>query len=101
VENCKPIDISGPDCNLDEIRSALASYTSSAESLAHDSEREIAADLADLTDAVEYRPDRGDYARTHYDQMLDLHFGLAHLVTAKPELRDDAWALIMPARGST
>jgi hypothetical protein len=62
VENCKPIDISGPDCNLDEIRSALASYTSSAESLAHDSEREIAAYLADLTDAVEYRSDRGDYA---------------------------------------
>jgi hypothetical protein len=26
--------------------------------------------------------------------MLALHFALAHLVSVKPELRDDAWGLI-------
>ena len=83
-----------PDCDLEAFRSALAPFMSGAQTLAHDPDREVAPDLAELADAVEYRSDRGDYARGNYHAMLELHFGLAHHVTARPELLTDAWALI-------
>ena len=60
---------SGPDYDPDEFSRPLASFMSSARPLAHDPDREVAADLAELADAVEYRnPRRGDYARGNYDR---------------------------------
>ena len=84
----------GPDYDPDEFSRPLAPFRASAQSLAYDSDREVAPDLAELADAVEYRSDRGHYARGRYHAMLELHFGLAHHVTARPELLDDARAII-------
>ena len=84
----------GPDYDPDEFSRPLASFMSSTRLLAHDSDQELAPDLAELIDAVEYRSARGDYARGNYHAMLELHFGLAHHVTARPELLEDARAII-------
>ena len=52
------------------------------------------ADFDEVLDAAEYLATCGHFDRGRYKQTLVLHFALAHLVTAKPELRDDAWGLI-------
>jgi hypothetical protein len=84
----------GSPCNVDALWASLAPYRSNSEPRAYDPDHEVAADLADLADAIEYRNARGDYVRGNYDQVLELHFGLADLVAAKPELRGDAWSII-------
>jgi hypothetical protein len=84
---------SGPDCDLEAIRSALTHVQPEAER-EHSRERNNDADFDEIVDAVEYLATRGYFDRSRYEQMLSLHFALAHLVSAKPELRDDAWKLI-------
>jgi hypothetical protein len=84
---------SAPDCDFDAIRVALAHVQPEAErEYSHD--RNSDADFDEIVDAVEHLATRGHFDRGRYDQMLALHFALAHLVTARPELRDDAWELI-------
>jgi hypothetical protein len=84
---------SGPDCDLDAICSALANIQPEAER-EYSRDRGSDADFDEIVDAVEHLATRGCFDRGRYEQMLGLHFALAHLVTARPELRDDAWGLI-------
>jgi hypothetical protein len=84
---------SGSDCDLDAIRAALAHVQPEAEreySRDHNSD----ADFDEIVDVVEHLATYGWFDRGRYEQTLTLHFALAHLVTARPELRDDAWNLI-------
>jgi hypothetical protein len=84
---------SGPDCDLDAIRAALAHVQPEVgREYSRDSSSD--ADFDEIVDAVEHLATHGCFDRGHYDQMLRLHFALAHLVTTRPELRDDAWNLI-------
>ena len=85
---------SGPDYDPDEFSRPLASYRVTAQSLAHDPDRGVAPDLSELADAVEHRNACGHYALGNYFAMLELHFGLAHHVSARPELLDDAREMI-------
>jgi hypothetical protein len=84
---------SAPDCDLEAIRAVLAHVQPEAE-------REFSRDAVgasafdEIVDVVEHLTARGHFDRGRYDQMLGLHFALAHVVTAKPELRDSAWDLI-------
>ena len=84
---------SGPDCDLDAIRAALAHVQPEVER-EHSRERGNDADFGEIVDAVEHLATHGHFDRGRYEQMLALHFALAHLVNARPELRDDAWDLI-------
>jgi hypothetical protein len=84
---------SAPDCDLDAICAALAQVRPEAEreySRGHNGD----ADFDEIAAVVEYLATRGHFDRGRYDQMLALHFALADLVTAKPELHDDAWELV-------
>jgi hypothetical protein len=83
---------SGPDCDLDAIRAALVDVRPEMEP--HERNSGADADFNEVADAVEHLATHGHFDRGHYDQMLGLHFALAHMVTARPELRDDAWDLI-------
>jgi hypothetical protein len=84
---------SGPDCDLDAIRAALAHAQPEAER-EYSRDRGSDADFDEIVDAVEHLATHGCFDRGRYEQMLALHFALAHLVTARPELRDSAWDLI-------
>jgi hypothetical protein len=84
----------GPDYDVELFQAPLASYKSAVDPRAHDPGREYSSDLTELADAIEYRSARGDYVRGNYFAMLELHFGLAHHVSARPELLDDARAII-------
>jgi hypothetical protein len=84
---------SGPDCDLDAIRAVLAHARPEAER-EYSRDRSSDADFDEIVDAVEHLAAHGCFDRGRYEQMLGLHFALAHLVTAKPELRDSAWDLI-------
>jgi hypothetical protein len=84
---------SGPDCSLDAIRAALVHVEPEAER-EHSRDRNSDADFGEIADAVACLATRGHFDRGRYEQTLALHFALAHLVTAKPELRDEAWSLI-------
>jgi hypothetical protein len=84
---------SGPDCDLDAIRSALAHIQPEAE-CEYSRDRNSDADFDEIADAVEHLAAHGHFDRGRYEQMLVLHFALAHLVTARPELRDSVWDLI-------
>jgi hypothetical protein len=84
---------SSPDCSLDTIRAAVAHVRPEAER-EYARDRASDADFKEIVDVVEYLATRGHFDRGRYEQMLALHFALAHLVTARPELRDDAWGLI-------
>ena len=80
----------GPDCAVEIFRSALAHVRPPTEP----HERNSSADLDEVTEVVEHLAARGYFDRGRYSEMLALHFALAHLVSAKPELRDEAWDLI-------
>jgi hypothetical protein len=84
---------SGPDCDLESIRAALAHVQPEVER-EHSRERGNDADFGEIIDAVEHLATHGHFDRGRYEQMLSLHFALAHLVSARPELRNDAWDLI-------
>jgi hypothetical protein len=84
---------SGPDCDLDAIRAGLAHAQPEA-GREYSRDRGSDADFDEIVDVVEHLATRGHFDRGRYEQMLGLHFALAHLVTARPELRDDAWSLI-------
>ena len=84
---------SGPDCDLEAIQSALAHVQPEVER-EQSRDRNNDADFDEIVDAVEYLATRGHFDAGRYEQMLALHFALAHLVSVKPELRGDAWGLI-------
>jgi hypothetical protein len=84
---------SGPDCDLDAIRARLAHAQPEAER-EYSVDCNSDTDFNEIVDVVEHLAARGHFDRGRYEQMLGLHFALAHLVTARPELRDDAWSLI-------
>jgi hypothetical protein len=84
---------SGPDCDLDAIRGALVHLHPEAER-EYSRDRNSDADFDEIVDAVEHLATRGHFDRGRYEQMLSLHFALAHLVSVKPGLREDAWNLI-------
>jgi hypothetical protein len=84
---------SSPDCDLDVIRSALAHAQPEAER-EYSRDRNSDADFGEIVDVVEFLTGRGHFDRSRYAETLALHFALAHLVNAKPELRGDAWELI-------
>jgi hypothetical protein len=84
---------SGPDCDLDATRAALAHVQPETER-EYSRGRNSDADFDEIVDVVEHLAIHGHFDRGRYEQMLALHFALAHLVTARPELRDDAWQLI-------
>jgi hypothetical protein len=84
---------SAPDCSLDAIRAALAHARPDAERECL-RERNNEPDFGEIIDVVEHLATHGYFDSGRYAQMLSLHFALAHLVTARPDLRDDAWRLI-------
>jgi hypothetical protein len=84
---------SGPDCDLDAIRAVLTHIQPEVER-EYSRDRNNDADFDEIVDVVEYLATHGHFDRGRYEQMLALHFALAHLVNARPELRDDAWDLV-------
>jgi hypothetical protein len=84
---------SGPDCDLDAIRAVLVHVQPEAKR-EYSRDRNSDPDFDEIVDVVEHLATHGHFDRGRYEQMLALHFALAHLVTARPELRDDAWRLI-------
>ena len=84
---------SGPDCDLDAVRAALADVRPEAEQ-EHSRVHGGDADFAEVVDVVEFLTGRGYFDRFRYAEIMALHFAAAHLIIAKPELRDDGWDLI-------
>jgi hypothetical protein len=84
---------SGPDCDLDALRAALVHVRPETD-LEHSRLPSGDADFAEVVDVVEFLTGRGYFDRFRYAEIMALHFAIAHLITAKPELRDDAWDLI-------
>ena len=85
--------VSAPDCDLEAIRAAVAHVQPEAER-DYSRDRNSDADFGEIVDVVEYLATHGHFDLGRYEQMLALHFALAHLVSARPELRDDVWDLI-------
>jgi hypothetical protein len=84
----------GSDCDLDAIRAVLAHVQPEGER-EYSRDRNSDADFDEIVDVVEHLATHGCFDRGRYEQTLTLHFALAHLVTARPELRDDVWSLIL------
>jgi hypothetical protein len=84
---------SGPDCDLDAVRAALAHVRPEPER-EHSQVRGGESDFAEVVDVVEFLTGRGYFGRRRYAEIMSLHFAAANLITAKPELVDDAWDLI-------
>jgi hypothetical protein len=84
----------GNDHDPDVFRARLAPYMRQAEPVARDPDLAAHTDFDALFDAVKHLHARGRYGPGHYDEMLELIFGLAHLVTAGPDLHSHAVDLL-------
>ena len=63
---CASLSATWARLRSDAFESASGSVHVQRQPLAHDPDHEVAPDLAELIDAVEYRSARGDYARGNY-----------------------------------